>query len=125
MGFYRAGQIESFAGLDPSPELLAMSREAAVARGITADIRGGVGEAMPFKSARFDTVVTTFTLCSVADQAAVLAQIRRVLKPGGHALFPAHGAAPDAGVAKWTLRIDPCWTRSGRHSPIPHPNTPQ
>src|SRR3546814_1242081 len=59
-----------------------MSREAAVARGITADIRGGVGEAMPFESARFDTVVTTFTLCSVADQAAVLAEIRRVLKPG-------------------------------------------
>src|SRR3546814_994359 len=73
--------------LDPSPELLAMSREAAVARGITADIRGGVGEAMPFESARFDTVVTTFTLCSVADQAAVLAEIRRVLKPGGNALF--------------------------------------
>src|SRR3546814_4036073 len=91
MEFYRPGQIESFSGLDPSPELLAMSREAAVARGITADIRGGVGEAMPFESARFDTVVTTFTLCSVADQAAVLAEIRRVLKPGGNALFLEHG----------------------------------
>src|SRR3546814_7094458 len=59
MEFYRPGQIESFSGLDPSPELLAMSRGAAVARGIPADIRGGVGEAMPFESARFDTVVTT------------------------------------------------------------------
>src|SRR3546814_3483593 len=63
--------------------------------------RGGVGEAMPFESGRFDTVVTTFTLCSVADPAAVLAEIRRVLKPGGTALFLEHGAAPDAGVAKW------------------------
>src|SRR3546814_2753914 len=90
-----------------------MSREAAVARGITADIRGGVGEAMPFESARFDTVVTTFTLCSVADQAAVLAEIRRVLKPGGNALFLEHGAAPDAPVAKWQRRIEPVWKRIG------------
>jgi len=88
-------------GLDPSPELLAMSRAAAQARGMVADIQGGVGEAMPFASGRFDTVVTTFTLCSVADQAAVLAEIRRVLKPGGTALFLEHGAAPDASVAKW------------------------
>ena len=121
MEFYRPGQIESFSGLDPSPELLAMSREAAVARGITADSRGGVGEAMPFESARFDTVVTTFTLCSVADQAAVLAEIRRVLKPGGNALFLEHGAAPDAGVAKWQRRIEPVWTRSGGNCHLTRP----
>ena len=121
MEFYRPGQIESFSGLDPSPELLAMSREAAVARGITADIRGGVGEAMPFESARFDTVVTTFTLCSVADQAAVLAEIRRVLKPGGTALFLEHGAAPDAGVAKWQRRIEPIWKRIGGNCHLTRP----
>jgi len=121
MEFYRPGQIESFSGLDPSPELLAMSREAAVARGITADIRGGVGEAMPFESARFDTVVTTFTLCSVADQAAVLAEIRRVLKPGGNALFLEHGAAPDAGVAKWQRRIEPVWKRIGGNCHLTRP----
>jgi len=63
MEFYRPGQIESFSGLDPSPELLTMSVAAAAARGIDADIREGVGEAMPFESAAFDTVVTTFTLC--------------------------------------------------------------
>ena len=121
MEFYRPGQIDSFSGLDPSPELLAMSREAAVARGITADIRGGVGEAMPFESARFDTVVTTFTLCSVADQAAVLAEIRRVLKPGGNALFLEHGAAPDAGVAKWQRRIEPVWKRIGGNCHLTRP----
>jgi SAM-dependent methyltransferase len=74
-----------------------------------ADIQGGVGEAMPFESGRFDTVVPTFTLCSVADQAAVLGEIRRVLKPGGTALFLEHGGAPDAGVAKWQRRIEPLW----------------
>jgi ubiquinone/menaquinone biosynthesis C-methylase UbiE len=104
MEFYDPMRIDSFTGLDPSPELLAMSRAAAAARGIDADIQGGVGEAMPFESGRFDTVVTTFTLCSVADPAAVLAEIRRVLKPGGTALFLEHGGAPDAGVAKWQRR---------------------
>jgi ubiquinone/menaquinone biosynthesis C-methylase UbiE len=121
MEFYRPGQVESFAGLDPSPELLAMSRAAAAEHGMAADIRGGVGEAMPFESGQFDTVVTTFTLCSVTDQAAVLAEIRRVLKPGGTALFLEHGGAPDAGVAKWQRRIEPVWKRIGGNCHLTRP----
>jgi ubiquinone/menaquinone biosynthesis C-methylase UbiE len=121
MEFYRPGQIDSFTGLDPSPELLAMSRAAAAARGMPADIQGGVGEAMPFEGGSFDTVVTTFTLCSVADQTAVLAEIRRVLKPGGTALFLEHGAAPDAGVAKWQRRIEPLWKRIGGNCHLTRP----
>ena len=121
MEFYDPACVTSFTGLDPSPELLAMSRAAAQARGIAADIQGGVGEAMPFDDARFDTVVTTFTLCSVADQAAVLAEIRRVLKPGGTALFLEHGAAPDAGVAKWQRRIEPVWKRIGGNCHLTRP----
>lgn len=121
MEFYDPARITSFTGLDPSPELLAMSRAAAQARGMDADIQGGVGEAMPFESGRFDTVVTTFTLCSVADQAAVLAEIRRVLKPGGTALFLEHGAAPDAGVAKWQRRIEPIWKRIGGNCHLTRP----
>lgn len=121
MAFYDPARVTSFTGLDPSPELLAMSRAAAQARGMAADIQGGVGEAMPFDDARFDTVVTTFTLCSVADQAAVLAEIRRVLKPGGTALFLEHGAAPDAGVAKWQRRIEPIWKRIGGNCHLTRP----
>lgn len=121
MEFYDAARITSFTGLDPSPELLTMSRAAAQARGMDADIQGGVGEAMPFESGRFDTVVTTFTLCSVADQAAVLSEIRRVLKPGGTALFLEHGAAPDAGVAKWQRRIEPVWKRIGGNCHLTRP----
>ena len=121
MEFYDPARVTSFTGLDPSPELLAMSRAAAQARGMAADIQGGVGEAMPFANARFDTVVTTFTLCSVADQAAVLAEIRRVLKPGGTALFLEHGAAPDAGVAKWQRRIEPVWKRIGGNCHLTRP----
>lgn len=121
MEFYDPARVASFTGLDPSPELLAMSRAAARARGMDADIQGGVGESMPFGSGRFDTVVTTFTLCSVADQAAVLAEIRRVLKPGGTALFLEHGAAPDAGVAKWQRRIEPVWKRIGGNCHLTRP----
>ena len=121
MEFYNPARVTSFTGLDPSPELLAMSRAAAQARGMAADIQGGVGEAMPFASDRFDTVVTTFTLCSVADQAAVLAEIRRVLKPGGTALFLEHGAAPDAGVAKWQRRFEPVWKRIGGNCHLTRP----
>lgn len=121
MEFYDPARVTSFTGLDPSPELLAMSRAAAQARGMAADIQGGVGEAMPFADAQFDTVVTTFTLCSVADQAAVLAEIRRVLKPGGTALFLEHGAAPDASVAKWQRRIEPVWKRIGGNCHLTRP----
>ena len=121
MEFYEPARVTSFTGLDPSPELLAMSRAAAAARGMDADIQGGVGEAMPFENGRFDTVVTTFTLCSVADQAAVLCEIRRVLKPGGIALFLEHGGAPDAGVAKWQRRIEPLWKRIGGNCHLTRP----
>ncbi|WP_283420241.1 class I SAM-dependent methyltransferase [Sphingopyxis sp. Geo48] len=121
MEFYEPARVTSFTGLDPSPELLAMSRAAAAARGMIADIQGGIGEAMPFESGRFDTVVTTFTLCSVADQAAVLGEIRRVLKPGGTALFLEHGGAPDAGVAKWQRRIEPVWKRIGGNCHLTRP----
>ena len=121
MEFYAPARIRSFTGLDPSPELLTMSRAAAAAHGMAADIVGGFGEAMPFESGRFDTVVTTFTLCSVADQAAVLTEIRRVLKPGGTALFLEHGAAPDASVAKWQRRIEPIWKRIGGNCHLTRP----
>jgi ubiquinone/menaquinone biosynthesis C-methylase UbiE len=121
MEFYDRNRVRSFTGLDPSPELLEMSRAAAQAHGIDADIRGGVGEAMPFGDGQFDTVVTTFTLCSVAEQAAVLSEIRRVLKPGGTALFLEHGGAPDAGVAKWQRRIEPIWKRVGGNCHLTRP----
>jgi ubiquinone/menaquinone biosynthesis C-methylase UbiE len=113
MAFYDPAKIKSFSGVDPSPALLDRSREAAQAIGLTADIRGGVGEALPFDDACFDTVLITFTLCSVDDQQQVLSEMRRVLRPGGKALFLEHGAAPDADVQKWQRRIEPIWKRIG------------
>jgi SAM-dependent methyltransferase len=109
MEFYDPSRIKSFAGLDPSPRLLDASRAAAQAKGMTADIRAGIGEAMPFEDAQFDTVVVTFTLCSVHDQMQTLSEMRRVLRPGGKALFLEHGLSPDANVEKWQRRIEPIW----------------
>jgi ubiquinone/menaquinone biosynthesis C-methylase UbiE len=113
MAFYDPAKIKSFAGVDPSPALLERSREAAQVIGLEADIRGGVGEALPFAEASFDTVLITFTLCSVESQAQVLSEMRRVLRPGGKALFLEHGGAPDASVQKWQRRIEPIWKRIG------------
>ncbi len=107
--FYDRLALSSFAGIDPTEALLDDSRRLTREMGLDADIRTGVGEDIPFASNSFDTVVTTFTLCSVHDPAAVLREIRRILRPDGVALFLEHGAAPDADVRAWQGRIEPVW----------------
>lgn len=107
--FYVPGQITSFAGIDPHAGLLGDARAAAQVKGWAADIRQGVGEAIPFASGSFDTVVCTFTLCSVDDPDQVLSEIRRILRLGGEALFLEHGRSPDVDVARWQDRIEPIW----------------
>ncbi|MBS0476518.1 MAG: class I SAM-dependent methyltransferase, partial [Proteobacteria bacterium] len=74
-----------------------------------ADLRQGFGEAIPFAEGSFDSVVCTFTLCSVGDQAQTLRELHRVLRPGGRLLFGEHGRAPDASVRRWQERIEPVW----------------
>ena len=109
--FYDPGRITSYAGVDPSAKGLEFARAEAARKGWNHDIRYGTGEAIPFASDSFDTVVCTFTLCSVQDPAQTLIELRRVLKPGGKLLFAEHGAAPDSGVARWQQRIEPVWQR--------------
>lgn len=109
LGLYDRSRVTSLAGIDPSPELMEMAR--AKLAGAPADLRLGKAEALPFADGAFDTVVTTFTLCSVDDQARVLAEARRVLKPGGRLLFLEHGRSPDAGPRIWQGRIEPVWKR--------------
>ena len=107
--FFDASTITSYAGIDPGGKLLEYARAAAQEKGWKADIRDGVGEAIPFKDNSFDTVVCTFTMCSVQDQPQVVSEMRRILRPGGKLLFLEHGRAPDADVAKWQDRIEPIW----------------
>lgn len=106
---YDPAQITSFSGIDPHEKLLDGARARAREKGWQADIRQGVGEDIPFASGSFDTVVCTYTLCSVDDPGAVLAEMWRILAPGGKLLFLEHGRAPDAGVARWQERVEPVW----------------
>jgi ubiquinone/menaquinone biosynthesis C-methylase UbiE len=120
---YDTGAITHFAGIDPSARLLDYAREEASLRGWNADIRQGFGEAIPFEDASFDTVVCTFTLCSVNDHAKTLSELRRVLKPGGTFLYAEHGRAPEPEVARWQERIDPLWSKAFGNCHLSRPVT--
>jgi ubiquinone/menaquinone biosynthesis C-methylase UbiE len=109
--FYDPGRVSEVVGVEPSDELREFAKAAPRPGGLAVDLRPGNAEALPFEGGLFDTVVTTFTLCSVADPVRALAEARRVLKPGGHLLFCEHGLSPDQGVAKWQGRIEPIWKR--------------
>ncbi len=108
LALYDPARVTGVTGIDPSDPLLARARAAPHAA-IPLRIEQGVAEALPFPDASFDTVVSTFTLCSVADQARALAEARRVLKPGGRLLFLEHGLSPDPGPARWQHRLEPLW----------------
>ena len=111
--FYDAAKVNKVIGLDPSPELNEMAEKVvaktAAENGLDVEIILGSAEDMPFPDDHFDSVVITYTLCTIPDAEAANLEIRRVLKPGGKLIFCEHGLAPDAGVAKWQGRIDPIW----------------
>lgn len=108
--FYGAA-AGSVIGLDPSPRLLAMARKAAEGASVPLELVESAAESIPLYNRSVDTVVTTWTLCSIADAQRALGEMRRVLKPGGRLLFVEHGRAPDAGVRRWQDRLTPTWRR--------------
>lgn len=109
LAFYDPAKVSVVEGVDPSAELRALAEAAPRPEGLKVALQAGRAEALPFEDNSFDTVVCTFTLCSVGDGAAALAEARRVLKPTGSFLFCEHGLAPDADVVKWQRRIEPVW----------------
>ncbi len=100
-------------GLDPSATLLAMAREARGDRSQTIELIEGSAESIPLPDHDFDTVVTTWTMCSIPDLQRALAEVRRVLKVDGKLVFAEHGRAPEPSVVRWQNALTPVWKRIG------------
>jgi ubiquinone/menaquinone biosynthesis C-methylase UbiE len=103
--------VTSVIGLEPSPELLRMARPRASAAAVSITLVDASAEAIPLDTESVDTVVMTWTLCTIPNAPRALAEMRRVLRPGGALLFVEHGRAPEPGVARWQDRLDPLWSR--------------
>lgn len=104
--FYR-DTVDQLLALEPSPRLIEMARRAAMAKQVT--LLEGSAEAIPLDDHSIDTVVTTWTLCTIPAAIAALGEMRRVLRPGGRLLFVEHGLAPDRNVRWWQDHLTPAW----------------
>jgi ubiquinone/menaquinone biosynthesis C-methylase UbiE len=110
--FYSA-DVHHVHGVEPSIELQRMARKKAAAEPFQVEfLSQSAEERLPLPDASIDTVVITWTLCSIADPFKALQQINRVLKVDGHLIFVEHGHSPDAHVAAWQERITPVWKRA-------------
>jgi len=109
LSFYNRDNIEHLFLLEPSAEMLALARKNNLFRVLNAEIIQESAEAIPLESHSVDTVLVTYSLCTIPDVAKALTEARRVLKPNGQLLFCEHGLSPDASVAAWQTRLDRLW----------------
>ena len=123
LAFYDATKVTKVWGLDPSPEMIQMAQEAARSTPIEVEFIELPSDEIPLEDNSVDTVLLTYTLCTISDAAPALRQMARVLRPGGQLIFCEHGAAPEASVRRWQDRVNPIWKRfsGGCHlnRPIP------
>jgi len=101
------GAVEHLFGLGPARALLEKAKPQAERAPFPIDFMEAGAEDIPLESHLVDTVVSTWTLCSIPDLERALQEMRRVLRPGGRLIFLEHGRAPDAGVARWQDRLKP------------------
>lgn len=123
LDFYRRETVTRVVALEPSEAMWQLARSAVGRSPVAVEGLVASAEEVPLADASVDTVLATFTLCTVPDPMRALAEARRVLRPGGQLLFCEHGEAPDSAVRRWQARLDPLWTRlaGGCHlgRPIP------
>ena len=105
--FYDPAKVTGLTVVEPSEGMNRRAEARLSASPVPVKSVPGAGEGLPFAEASFDTVVTCLTLCSVLDVPKVLAEIRRVLKPGGRFLFLEHVLSDDAGRRRWQRRLTP------------------
>lgn len=107
--YYDPSRVSQIVGVDPALRMHHLADRRIARAGLNVELIGLSAEKLPAADASFDTVVCTYTLCTIPDPVAALAEMKRVLVPGGRLLFSEHGAAPDANVARWQARIQPIW----------------
>jgi ubiquinone/menaquinone biosynthesis C-methylase UbiE len=105
--------VSCVVALDPSSELLRLANKRISDALVSVSLLQASAEQLPFADAAFDTVVMTWTLCSIPHPVAALTEMRRVLRPGGYLLFVEHGLSPEPGVARWQRWLTPCWSHIG------------
>jgi ubiquinone/menaquinone biosynthesis C-methylase UbiE len=107
--FYDPEKVDHLWGIDPSREMWAIARKNAREHHLDAEFIESSADSIPLDDNSADTVVMTYTMCTIPDVPAALVEIRRVLKPGGKLFFCEHGESPDAGVRLWQNRVNPLW----------------
>jgi len=108
---YYGDRAEHVIGLDPSAKLLKVAAEAERRARLSIELVKGSAEMIPIEDKSIDTVLTTWTLCSIPDVNQALSEMRRVLKPNGRLLFVEHGLSSDDKVRRWQERLNPIWKR--------------
>jgi SAM-dependent methyltransferase len=111
LSHYDASRVDRLIGLDPSEASWALAGARAENLGFDVEFIGLPSEQIPLDDASVDTVVVTFSLCTIPDPIAALQGMARVLRKGGSLIFCEHGRAPDTNVQKWQDRINPIWRR--------------
>ena len=111
--FYDSTKVSKVWGLDPAPEMTRMAERAARSLPFEVEFIGLPGDQIPLEDNSIDTVLVTYTLCTIPEPTPALRQMSRVLRPGGELIFCEHGAAPDASVRRWQDRLNPIWKRLG------------
>ena len=101
------GHVRRITAIDPNVGMGGLAEKRIAASGIEVDRRSLGGEALPFDAESCDTVVSTFTMCSIPEVGRALGEVYRVLRPGGRLLFLEHGLSGDPGVQRWQRRLNP------------------
>ena len=107
---YDKARIERLVGLDPGLEMHPQARRRSRRAAIEVELVGLSAERIPYDDGSFDTVMVTYSLCTIGDPLSALKEMRRVLRPGGRLIFCEHGRAPDARVRRWQERLTPLWS---------------
>ena len=106
---YDPAKVARVVGIDPAAQMHPLARRRMRRAGIAVELMALSAERIPLPDASFDTAVVTYSLCTIPDPVAALAEVRRLLVPGGRLLFCEHGRAPDEGVRRWQRRLQPLW----------------